>query len=168
MKLFLESVYHPVDDIEHERINDTLNSLINYIPKTGEFIRGHDVNANLGVMLKIHRREIGPHGIDNMNKKGRRLLGLLIADNIKIMNTFYQKDSYTTWRLFDKTRLFRMLAVIASSFSFFKCIIDCGATPDGVQSDHSEVKMVFLNRTIKFNSGDLERPVIDWNKIKKY
>ena len=56
LKLFLASVYHPVDDTEHEGFNDTLNSMINYIPKSAEFIRGHDVNANLGVSIKIHRR----------------------------------------------------------------------------------------------------------------
>ena len=34
LKLLLASVYHPVDDTEHEGFNDTLNSLINYIPKS--------------------------------------------------------------------------------------------------------------------------------------
>ena len=98
LKLFLASVYHPVDDTEHEGFNDILNSMINYIPKSAEFIRGHDVNANLGVSIKIHRREIGPHSIDDRNKKGRRLMGIIRYNNIKIVNTFYQKDSYTTWR----------------------------------------------------------------------
>ena len=117
--------------------------------------------------LKIHRQEIGPHSIENRNKKGIRLLGLISANNIKIVNTFYQKDSYTTWRSFEKTRSCHMLDVTTSSFSFFKCIIDCGVTPKGVRIDHSAVQMVFLNRTIKFKSDYVERPVIDWNKIKK-
>ena len=117
--------------------------------------------------LKIHRQSIRPHGIDNRSKKGRRLLVLLSANNIKIVNTFYQKDSYTTWRPFDRTRLCHMFDVITSSFSFFKCIRDCGVTPKGVWSDQPAVQMLFLNRTIKFKSDYVERPVIDWNKIKK-
>ena len=112
MKLLLSLVYHPVDDMEHEGFNDSLNSLINYIPKSAEFIGGHDVNGKLGVRLKINLPVIGPHVIENRNKKGRILLGLLSANNIKIVNTFYQKDSYTTWRSFDNTRLCHMLDVI--------------------------------------------------------
>ena len=83
LKLFLALVYHRVDATEHEGFNDTLNSLINSIPKSAEFIGGRDVNVNLGVRLKIHCRAIGPHGIDSRNKKGRRLLGLISANNIK-------------------------------------------------------------------------------------
>ena len=116
MKLFLAPVYHPVYDTEHEGFNDTLNSLINYIPKSAEFIGGHDVNANIGVRLKIYCRAIGPHGIDNRNKKGQMLLGLISANNTKIVNTFYQKNSYTTCRSFDKTRSCHMLDIITSSF----------------------------------------------------
>ena len=55
MKLFLASVYDPVDDTEHKGFNDTLNSLINSIPEYAEFIGGNDVNANLGLRLKMHR-----------------------------------------------------------------------------------------------------------------
>ena len=33
-------------------------------------------------------------------------------------------------------------------------------------SNHSAVQMVFLNRTIKFKSYYVERPVIDWDAIK--
>ena len=86
--MFLLSVYHPLDDTEQKGFNDTLNSLINSIPKYAEFIGGHDVNANLGIRLKRNCRLIGPHDIKNRNKKGRRLLGLLRANNIKIVNTF--------------------------------------------------------------------------------
>ena len=88
--------------------------MINFKPESAEFIEGHDVNVNLGVRLEIHCRAIGSHVIDNMNKKGRRLLGLLSAKNIRIVITLYQKDSYTTWRLFDKTRLCHRLDVNTS------------------------------------------------------
>ena len=117
--------------------------------------------------LKKYCQEIGPHGIDNSNKYGIRLLGVLSTNNIKIVNTFYQKDSFTTWRSFEKTRSCHMLDVITSSFSFFKCIRDCGVTPKGVQSDQSAVQMVLLGRTINFKSDYVERPVTDSNKIEK-
>ena len=58
-----------------------------------------------------------------------------------------------------------MLDVIKCSNSFFKCVNDRGATPDGVRSNHSAVWMVFLNRSIKCKSDYIERPVIDWKNI---
>ena len=126
------------------------------------------MNTNLGVMLKMNRRAIVPHGINNRNKKGRRLLGLLSANNLKIVNTFYQKGSYTTWTSFHKTRSCHMLDVMTSYLLFFKCIIDCCVTQKGVSNYHSAVQVVFLNRTIEFKSDYVERPVIDWNKIRRY
>ena len=49
MKLFIASIYHPVYVNEHEEFNDTLSMLVNSVPKSLNFIGGHDVNANLGV-----------------------------------------------------------------------------------------------------------------------
>ena len=86
MKLFIASIYHPVDDTEHEAFNGTLSSLLNSIPRTAEFIGRRDVNANLGIRLKMHPQVIGPHGIYNRNKRGRILLGLFSANNLRVMN----------------------------------------------------------------------------------
>ena len=60
-----------------------------------------------------------------------------------------------------------MLDIITLSTSFFKCGNDCSTTPYGVQTNHSAVWMVLLNRSIKFKSDYSERPVIDWKNIKK-
>ena len=49
MKLFIASVYHPVDFNDHEEFNDTLSILVNSVTKSLKFIGKHDVNANLGV-----------------------------------------------------------------------------------------------------------------------
>ena len=76
-----------------------------------------------------------------------------------------KKESYTTWRLFDKTRSCYMLDDITSSFSFFKYIRDFGVTPKVVRSDHSAVQMLFLNRTINIKLDYVKGLVIDWNKI---
>ena len=140
---------------------------MNSVPRSAEFIGGHDFNANLGVRLKMHPRTIGPHGLRNRNKKGRKLLGLLSAYNLKVVNTFFQKDFHITWKSFNEDKTCHMLDVITSSSSFFKCIIDCGVTPKGVRSDHSAVQMVLLNRTINFKTNYVERPVIDWNSISR-
>ena len=56
LKLFIASIYHPVDETEYEEFNNTLSSLLNSIPRLDEFIGGHDVNANLGVRSKIHHQ----------------------------------------------------------------------------------------------------------------
>ena len=42
-----------------------------------------------------------------------------------------------------------MLDIITCSTSFFKCVNDCGTTPDGVRSNHYAVQMVLLNPFIK-------------------
>ena len=94
-------------------------------------------------------------------------MGLFSSNNLKVINTFYEKRSYTTWRSFHTSSTCHMLDVITSSVSFSKCVRDCVVTPKGVRIDHSAVQMVFLNRPIKFKSDYVERPVIDWDAIKK-
>ena len=49
LKIFVASIYHPVDEKEHTEFSDTLSSILGSLPKTVQFIGGHDVNANLGV-----------------------------------------------------------------------------------------------------------------------
>ena len=80
MKLFIASIYHPVDVNEHEELNNILSMLVNSVPKSLSFIGGHDVNANLGVRKKLCKDVIGPFGIYNRNMKGRRLLRVLIQE----------------------------------------------------------------------------------------
>ena len=49
LKLFIALIYDPVDTKYHKEFNDTLSMLLNLVPKTSNFIGGHDVNSNLGV-----------------------------------------------------------------------------------------------------------------------
>ena len=51
--MFIASIYHPVAFKDHEEINDTLSMLLNSVPKSLNFIGGHDVNANLRVQEKL-------------------------------------------------------------------------------------------------------------------
>ena len=47
--LLVASVYHPVDEVKHADFTDTLSLIMTSVPKSAEFIGGHDVNANLGI-----------------------------------------------------------------------------------------------------------------------
>ena len=105
------------------------------LTKTVQLIGGHDVNEDLGVRKIMHKKVIRIDGIKNCNKKGRNLLGLFGANNLRLVNSFFKKRNYTTWRSFNKSRQPHMLDVITCSTSCFKYVNYCGATPNGVQSD---------------------------------
>ena len=137
------------------------------LPKTVQFIGGHDLNENLGVRKLMHNRVIRIYGIKNRNKKGRNLLGIFGTNNLRVVNSFFNNRKYTTWRSFNKSRSPHMLDVITYSTSFFKFVNNCSTIPDGVWSDHSAVWIVFLNRSIKFKSYYIDHPVIDWKKHLK-
>ena len=124
------------------------------------------MNANSGVKKVMHKKVIGTYGIKNFNRKGQNLLGLFGANNLRVVNIFFNKSNYTTWRSFNKSRTTHMLDVITCSTSFYKCVNDCDTTPDGVRSNHSDIWVLFLNRSIKFKTDYSERPVIDWKKLK--
>ena len=47
LKLSIAYIYHPVDVNKHEESNDTMSMLVNSVPKSLDFIDGHDVNSNL-------------------------------------------------------------------------------------------------------------------------
>ena len=108
---------------------------------------------------------IGLFGIDNRNMEGRRLLRVLIQNILRAANSYLNKPSFVTLRSFNASISPHMIDVITTSDSFFKHVRDCGVTPTGMRSDHSAVKLIFSNRSIKFNSTYIERPVIDWKSI---
>ena len=49
LKIFVASIYHTDDIKVSGEFIETLISLMNLLPKNVESIRGHDMNANLGV-----------------------------------------------------------------------------------------------------------------------
>ena len=167
LKIFVASIYHPDDIKENEEFNETLSLLMNLIPNFFEFIGGHNVNANLGVKKQMYKKVIGIYGLEKRNMKGQNLLGLLRENNLRFVNTFFLKHMYTTYRSKFKGKSTHMLDVITCSTSFFKCVSGCGVIPDGVPSDHSAVRMVFLNRYIKFKSDFVENPVINWRGVQR-
>ena len=52
--LFLASIYHFLDEFEHTEFIEILSSIMSSVPKTGKFIRGHDVNTNLGTRSEMY------------------------------------------------------------------------------------------------------------------
>ena len=113
------------------------------MPKSSNFIGGHDVNANLGVRGELYKGVIGPFGIDNSNMKGRRLMSVLSQNILRVANRYFNKPSFVTWRSFNASRSPHMLDVIATSELFFKHVRDCGVMPTGMRSNHSAVKLIF-------------------------
>ena len=125
------------------------------------------MNANLGVRKIMYRKVIGTYGIKNRNKKGKNLIGLFGTNNLRVVNSFFSKRNYTTWSSFNKSRTPHMLDMITCFTSFLKCVNNSGTTPDGIRSDHSAFRIVFLDHSISIKSYYRERPVIDWKNIKK-
>ena len=56
------------------------------------------MNANLGVRKQMYKKVIGIYGLDNRNIKGRNLLGVFRANNLRVVNSFFFKRIYTTYR----------------------------------------------------------------------
>ena len=131
------------------------------LPKGVQFIGGHDVNANLGMQRLMHKKVIRIYGLKNRNKKGQNPLVIFGVNNLIVVNSFFKNQNYTIWRSYNKSTSPHMLDVITCSTSFFKCVNDCGAIPDGVQNNHFDIWMLFLNCSIKFRSVYIECPVID-------
>ena len=59
MKLFVASIYHLVDENEHEEFNNILSVILSSIPKSAEFIREHGINVNVKKKKKMYRKALG-------------------------------------------------------------------------------------------------------------
>ena len=164
-KLFVASVYHPVDKFEHTYFIYILSSIMSSVPKTEQFIGGKNVNDNLGTMSNMYEKTLGPWGIDNRNMKGIRLLGFFSHNQLKTADIFFKKPSFVTWRYFSNMRSPHMLDVISVSENFFKCVGSCGILKKGMRSDHFAVQLEFMNRSIKYKTTFIKKPVIDWKAI---
>ena len=127
------------------------------VPKTAKIIGGHDVNYSLGTRSNMYRKTIGPWGIDNRNMKRRRLLRFFSHNQLKIANRFFKKTSFVTWRSFRKMRSPHMLDVILVSENLFKYVRSCGVSKKRMRSDHSAVRIDFMNRSIKYKTTFIKK-----------
>ena len=109
---------------------------------------------------------MGPHGIDNMNIKGRELLYLYKTNNLKNLFSYFKQNNYITYRLFNDKKLAHMLDNFAWCNQLFKRISDCKVTKLGLGSDHTAIVTTFRLTYIKFKNGKQESTVIDWGDIR--
>jgi hypothetical protein len=62
---------------------------------------GHDINARVGTRgardEDCYNKVLGPYGIDRRNQKGKQLLNFLAVNKLKLMNSFFENSSYSTW-----------------------------------------------------------------------
>ena len=104
IKIFIASIYHPVDNEDQKRFNEELASFYTAIPRNAKLLSGQDVNSNIGVRSKMFRDVIGKNGINNRNAKGKDLLFLLNNIKFRVLLTYFRRDNYTTWRSFNSTK----------------------------------------------------------------
>ena len=145
-------VYHPVDNSTHNEFNDVLSMLFRSAPNNSEIISGHDVNANIGIRTEMYKSVIGPHGTNNRNMKGCKILNVFKSHQLKILNSFYSNKAYTNCRSFGKKRSSHNLDILNTSLQFSKIVTDCGIYPYEMSIEHLEVYMTFKLHYIKLNS----------------
>ena len=148
--IFVASVYHPVDELKNTDFINILSSIMSSVPKTAKFMGGHDVNGNLGTRSKMYRKTLGPWGIDNSNMKRRILIEFFSHNQLKIANIFFKKTSFVAWIFFSQMRSPFMLDVISVSEHFFKCVRNYWVSKKVMISDHSAVRLDFMNQSIKY------------------
>jgi exonuclease III len=92
-------VYASTEGKEEESITfyETLQKIINRVPKNDFFVLMGDLNAQVGNSRLGNYR--GRHGENIINKNGDKLLDFVSYNHLKIMNTFFEhKDSHQyTW-----------------------------------------------------------------------
>ena len=174
MKIVLCSLYHPVDSREHEEFNGTTTTLLNRLSEDTQIIFGQDINCNVGTSNNTHdpfRPALGPNGINNRNAKGMKFLQHMCSLNMKIVNSFFVKHNYATWKNFKPSHpTYHMLDIFSVSSSFFKHVRNCGTIPFGVDNtDHTataitiDINCIAYKTTKRTNTINGGRP--NWHKI---
>ena len=173
LKTTLCSIYHPVDSNEHEEFNGITQTILNGAPNDMHFIFGQDINCNVGISdtNDQFRGTLGPNGINKRNNKGHKFLQHLSALNMKLANSFFTKENYTTWKNFKPSNpSFHMLDVFSISSPIFKHVVDCGTIPFGVDyTDHTAtaitININFICIQAKKSNNNKLNTRADWQRI---
>ena len=165
IKIFLASIYHPVDHEDQKRFNEELAIFYNSITRNSELLSGQYVNCNIGIRSKMFRDVIGPYGINNRNAKGKDLLFLLNSIKFIVLLTYYRHENYNTWRSFNTTRSPHLLDNFILSQSFFCQVKYCKVVNIGMDSDHTAILTSFKPTAIKFKFNEKIAAHIDWKLI---
>ena len=164
-KCALTSVYHPCHDDEHELFNDCLSSLLSKIATKTEVLVGKDVNARIGIWDRTEYKSVlGLHGIDGRNTQGTNLLQIYSSHRLRVENTFFAHNNYTTYVSMGDNHTLSMHDLFVASQTLHKRIRDQKVVNDGTDSDHSSVKLKLAITPIKFKGNAITRGVIDWGE----
>ena len=85
IKIFICSIYHPVEHDEQKLFNNELDTFYTNAPRNSEIIAGQDINANVGISSPMFNDVLGPNGIIKRNAKGKDLLFLIKAQKLKVL-----------------------------------------------------------------------------------
>jgi exonuclease III len=88
-------IYAPIEGNEDENycFYKLLQKMLDKINKSNMIAIMGDFNARVG-NIKIHNN-IGPNGENTSNRNGKRLIDFAIYNNMKIMNSWFQKKIVT-------------------------------------------------------------------------
>jgi len=151
---------------------------------SNEIIMGADVNADIGHhntdKIADYKHVVGPNGLSKRNSKGEIILGMYLAQNLHVMNTYYLPKEkgpqrYGTWTNILPTNHLateldtHMLDLLVCSAITHKQILNCHTTTDGAESDHQAVQMEVNLTSIKFKEKDETKfnEKINWRKIEE-
>ena len=85
IKIFICSIYYPVEHDEQKLFNDELDTFYTNAPRNSGILAGQDINANVGISSPMFNDVLGPNGIRNRNAKGKDLLFLIKAQKLKVL-----------------------------------------------------------------------------------
>jgi hypothetical protein len=164
--------YFPCDDQRHDQFCALLDSVLSSIGPSTQIILGGDINARIGIWhCNEHRDTLGPHGIPRSNARGDNLLQVLIANRLRVENTFFHHhhDKYVTYTSLPTHHHPRgvpsMHDIFACSISLHKRIQDCVTSLMGVVSNHHAVRLTISLTSIKFKPKTVTRGTTNWSQI---
>jgi hypothetical protein len=166
LHICLVSAYHPCHDIPHDDFNGILTSLLHQLLQNAQIIIGADINAKLGRRDSDELRSVlGPHGPGRRNTLGTNLISVYLSHGLRIENTFFAAPSHYTLTNIngsDQT----MIDIVAFSQQLQCRIQNCCITSDGVESDHTAVRLDITMTSLKHKTiPTLTRGTIDWRRI---
>ena len=85
IKIFICSIYHPVEHDEQKLFNNELDTFYTNAPRNSEILAGQDINANAGIFSPMFNDVLRPNGIRNINAKGIYLLFLIKSQKLKFL-----------------------------------------------------------------------------------
>ncbi len=174
LTIALISVYFPCDEAKDEQFSASFDSMLNSINSNRMVVISSDINARIGIRTcEEHDSMIGAHGIERSNERGKNLLLILSAHQMRVENTFFQHDQeeYATYSSIPTTLypqgIPSMHDILMCSQLLHKQVRDCNTILGGVNSDHRAISLKLTLTSIKVQqSCAISKVATDWPKIQ--